>query len=96
MNFILLALLSPTIIVKVCSNQDLCKRQESKNDGEFEIEIELQYCACKRKLSAVTNNPKKENVLFHQTTCSMDAFRRGSHQKIVGFSLFGNYLEEKL
>ena len=95
MNFILLALLSPTIIVKVCSNQDLCKRQESKNDGEFEIEIELQYCACKRKLSAVTN-PKQENVSFQQTTCSMDAFSRGSHQKIVGFSLFGNYSEEKL
>ena len=63
------------------------------NNGEFEIE--LQYCGCKRKLSAVTN-PKQENVLFHQTTCSMDAFSRGSSQKIVGFSLFGNYLEELL
>ena len=92
MNFILLVLLSPTIFLKVCSSQNLCKSQESKN---VEIEIELQYCGCKRKLSAVTN-PKQENVSFQQTTCSMDAFRRGSHQKIVGFSLFGNYLEEKL
>ena len=96
MNFIILVLLGPTIFVKVGSNQDVCKSQESKTKGlNEEFEIELQYCGCKRKLSAVTN-PKQENVSFQQTTCSTDAFRRGSHQKIVGFSLFGNYSEEKL
>ena len=31
------------------------------------------------------------NIWFNQTTCSMDAFNRGMGQKIVGFSLYGDY-----
>ena len=34
-------------------------------------------------------------VLSSQTTCSLDAFKRGSGQKIVGFSLYGDYNSKK-
>ena len=53
-----------------------------------EIEIELKYCGCKRKIK---KQPADSNVLFNQTTCNLDAFNRGMGQKIVGFSLFGDY-----
>ena len=47
----------------------------------------LSSCNCSRTLS----NVKKNNSLqFTDTTCSMEAFQRGSNQKVVGFSFYGN------
>ena len=54
-----------------------------------EIEIELKYCGCKRKIKKLM--PPDSNILFTQTTCSLDAYERGLGQKIVGFSLYGDY-----
>jgi len=31
-----------------------------------------------------------QDIKFNKTTCSMDAFRRGGGQKIVGFSFYGD------
>ena len=58
-----------------------------------EIEVELKYCGCTRK---VIKQPSDSNIWFNQTTCSMDAYDRGMGQKIVGFSLYGDYNMRKL
>jgi hypothetical protein len=43
--------------------------------------------------SIETNNP----IPFDSTTCGSDAYARGSGQKIVGFSFFGDIeLEERI
>ena len=48
----------------------------------------LEHCGCRRHLKGVKANPP--NITYKQTTCSYDAYRRGPHQKIVGFSFYGN------
>ena len=37
-----------------------------------------------------SSNPDNIGVPFNQTTCGNDAYLRGSHQKIVGFSFYGD------
>ena len=62
-----------------------------------DFEIELKYCGCKRrikKLPAYQNSA--HNVLFNHTTCSLDAYNRGIGQKIVAYSLFGDYTSDRL
>ena len=64
-----------------------------------EFEIELKNCGCKRKLkkySHPANKNSMKNILFNETTCSIDAYNRGIGQKIVGFSLYGDYTMKKL
>jgi len=56
-------------------------------DGE-ETGFILEHCGCRRHLKGVKANPP--NITYKQTTCSYDAYRRGPHQKIVGFSFYGN------
>ena len=56
------------------------------------MEIDLQHCFCKRKVQKLLTD---DTVLSNQTTCSLDAFKRGSGQKIVGFSLYGDYNSKK-
>ena len=66
---------------------------------EDEFEIELKNCGCKRKLKkiSITNDQNsRKNILFNETTCSIDAYNRGTGQKIVGFSLYGDYTLKKL
>jgi hypothetical protein len=38
----------------------------------------------------VNDTAKNQNILFKQTTCGWDSFRRGATQKIVGFSFYGD------
>ncbi len=38
----------------------------------------------------VNDTAKNQNILFKQTTCGWDSFRRGAGQKIVGFSFYGD------
>ena len=66
---------------------------------EDEFEIELKNCGCKRKLKKISppdEQNSRKNVLFNETTCSIDAYNRGAGQKIVGFSLYGDYTLKKL
>ena len=59
------------------------------------FEIELQHCGCKRRIS--TGIPNELNhQRFNETTCSKDAFYRGTGQKIVGLSLYGDLTIRKL
>ena len=67
--------------------------------AEEEFEIELKNCGCKRKLkktSPANDQNSMKNILFNETTCSIDAYNRGMGQKIVGFSLYGDYTLKKL
>ena len=68
--------------------------------SEEEFEIELKNCGCKRKLkkssSPANDQNSIRNILFNETTCSIDAYNRGMGQKIVGFSLYGDYTMKKL
>ena len=49
--------------------------------------ILLEHCNCRRTLF---NAEEITSVQFSDTTCGRDAFQRGSNQKIVGFSFYGN------
>ena len=53
-----------------------------------EIEFELEHCGCTRRLKNPAKNPKV--LTLNLTTCSIDAFKRGPGQKIVGFSFYGD------
>ena len=62
-----------------------------------DFEIELKYCGCKRKISKqFMNQNSAQKVLFNDTTCSLDAYNRGMGQKIIGYSLFGDYTSDRL
>ena len=53
-----------------------------------EIEFELEHCGCTRRLKNPAKTPKV--LTLNLTTCSIDAFKRGPGQKIVGFSFYGD------
>ena len=62
-----------------------------------EFEAELNYCGCKRKIKTPALDPNTSGIFwYNQTTCSMDAFKRGMGQKIIGVSLYGDYNLRKL
>ena len=58
--------------------------------------IELQHCGCKRRISKTLLPTSMKDIWFNQTTCSMDAFSRGTNQKIIGMSLYGDYTMRRL
>ena len=49
----------------------------------------MSNCKCSRTLSNVEEN-QNNPVQFSDTTCGREAFQRGSNQKVVGFSFYGN------
>ena len=51
-----------------------------------EIKFTMEYCGCQRHLKNVVKN--HPNLTLNQTTCSSDAFYRGPHQKVIGFSFY--------
>lgn len=51
------------------------------------IQVPMEHCDCARSM---TISQKKDQVPFNKTTCGMDAFVRGSGQKVVSFSLYGD------
>ena len=64
--------------------EETSSSQKDSNDVEFIMDT----CKCKRKLKG--GNPNIPSISYNQTTCGRDAFRRGTHQKIVGFSFYGD------
>ena len=60
--------------------------------------FKLESCNCTRTLVIpITSTEKKNNsealqkqIRFNSTTCGWSAYQRGGHQKIVGFSFYGN------
>ena len=55
------------------------------------ITFKLEHCNCTRRLP-ISDQTSVHNVsvIFNQTTCGIDAFRRGLHQKVAGFSFYGD------
>ena len=53
--------------------------------------IKLQYCDCNRTIYVFSS----ENPNFANTTCSRDAFERGSNQKVISFVFYGEFDSEK-
>ena len=53
--------------------------------------IKLQYCDCNRTIHIFPS----ENPKFANTTCSRDAFQRGSNQKVISFVFYGEFDSEK-
>lgn len=56
-----------------------------KNSRTFKLE----NCNCSRTLFSVETTENR-SVAFSDTTCGRDAFYRGPHQKVAGFSFYGN------
>jgi len=49
--------------------------------------IRLEHCSCSRTLPITEDKNQPE---YSTTTCGRDAFQRGIHQKVAGFSFYGN------
>ena len=65
-------------------------RSEYENsDNQREPTFILEYCNCTRNLN-FSGTISKESVKFEKTTCGIDAFQRGLHQKVAGFSFYGD------
>ena len=56
--------------------------------------FKLEPCDCIRTLTSPEKKNNSEELqqqsVFNSTTCGWSAYQRGSHQKIVGFSFYGN------
>lgn len=66
------------------------ERKKSTVEVEPKSEtFQLAQCNCSRTLFDIEQN-RNNSVQFSETTCSWDAFRRGSNQKVAGFSFYGN------
>jgi len=59
----------------------------SKDSNTTIVRFKLEHCNCERTLEIFKN---ENEPLFNSTTCGMDAFRRGSHQRTIGFSFYGD------
>ena len=64
------------------------KRSAVKAEQKSET-FQLAKCNCSRTLFNIEQN-RNNSVQFSDTTCGRDAFRRGSNQKVAGFSFYGN------
>ena len=72
-------------------------RRRHVEDLKFDTEIvhyNLELCGCSR---SVLKNAELEGVAFENTTCGLDAFQRGSGQKVcLSLSLEIDTLEQTL
>ena len=63
------------------------------NGEKTEIAFKLEKCDCKRYLKGIYTNPS--DLIFNQTTCGLDAFNRGPHQRssssVITFFLFQKF-----
>ena len=63
------------------------------NGEKTEIAFKLEKFDCKRYLKGIYTNPS--DLIFNQTTCGLDAFHRGPHQRssssVITFFLFQNF-----
>ena len=46
----------------------------------------INECGCKRILTNISTS----KVSYSETTCTNSAFQRGSNQKIIGYSIYGD------
>lgn len=87
-----LCFISLYLIIKQQTNQNELifdgETSEKVSDEDRGIDFTLEHCGCQRHLNGV--NPNPPGLSYNQTTCSYDAYRRGPHQKIIGFSFYGN------
>ena len=70
----------------------------SRFKDETEVDVNsktflFENCSCNRTLFDIEEN-KTNSVKFSQTTCGREAFQRGSNQKVVGFSFYGDSSSE--
>ena len=79
--FINISKIKNSIFVR--NNHDIGTKFSEPNYKTFELE----HCNCSRTLYNVQED---NSVSFSDTTCGRDAFNRGSHQKVAGFSFYGN------
>ena len=68
------------------------------SDNQKTLTFRLEHCNCTRKLN-FSGTTSEKYVKLEETTCGIDAFKRGLHQKVVGFSFYGDasskWLHEK-
>ena len=87
-----LSFISLYLIIKQQTDQNELifdeETSEKVSNDERGIDFTLEHCGCQRHLDGV--NPNPPDLSYNQTTCSYDAYRRGPHQKIIGFSFYGN------
>ena len=59
----------------------------NQSDSDYSSTFKLEYCECTR---SIMKTGIEENILLNSTTCGLDAFRRGSQQKVVSFAFYGD------
>lgn len=50
--------------------------------------VQMQHCKCSRILPKKSKSSSE--IIYNSTTCSRDVFERGAHQRVVGFSFYGD------
>ena len=54
--------------------------------------FKLEHCNCSRTLEILDSNEVISDswIQYNETTCGWDAYHRGPHQKVAGFSFYGD------
>ena len=92
--FVLVVLCSIVVTILVSYSRPQSYRGQQRQTESFKLEL----CNCTRTLVIPLTSTAKINtstifpqqIGFNSTTCGWSAYQRGSHQKIVGFSFYGN------
>lgn len=68
--------------------QHLHQSNTAKEGGKW---VQMEHCSCQRYIQVNNNNSNDNNAIpYNDTTCSTDAYERGSGQKVIGFSFYGD------
>ena len=81
----LLLLFLTSLLVLNINHQLLQVREQEQSDTG--VSFSLEHCDCIRTLARVDNSSL---VPYNATTCGRDAYQRGAHQKVAGFSFYGS------
>ena len=92
--FILVVLSSVVVTILVSISSPQSYRGQQRQTKSFKLEL----CDCTRTLviplihlTSIENSTTfQQQISFNSTTCGWSAYQRGNHQKIVGFSFYGN------
>ena len=95
--FVLVVLCSIVVTILVSISRPQSYRGQQRQTKSFKLEL----CDCTRTLVIpvihLTSTAKintstlfPQQIGFNSTTCGWSAYQRGSHQKIISFSFYGN------
>ena len=93
---VLLVMRQPLLVASKVKKKKLQTMPGRKDDSQQKL-IKMEHCDCHRWIETRSNlevNARDEltnrAIKYNETTCERDAFARGSRQKVVAFSFYGD------